>query len=350
MTLQGIELQWLEDYASSMKNRIAVFFSVLAAGLLTGCASVTMVTPTDGQTGIVVPVFVSLTTQGTAQLGDVYLDSNDVSRLDNRNWQFAPQFWLSYVGPGAHSVYVAAENIKTHQSIGPTAHITVSDCPLCYVCPVGEIHPINGQCCQNGVCDIDTAANSGVGRIEYFQTSQKCKQAVAPGSSEFLFQRGCIASDTVPIAGAGTTKPQMVAVKFTANVAGALTQIRVPVDIISGQPTLTLWVTADAGGAPGAVIETITQNNVRARNLPVRNPINVFSGTKPALTGGTNYWLVIGAGSATTSAEWNKGLEDASIPSNTTLLINTTSSSPAGPWTPKSNLVEIVPAFEISVH
>lgn len=46
----------------------------------------------------------------------------------------------------------------------------------------------------------------------------------------------------------------------------------------------------------------------------------------------------------------NLSLDDVSTPGMTTYLLNTTNSSVAGPWAPKSNLQELRPAFEIDIR
>jgi hypothetical protein len=53
---------------------------------------------------------------------------------------------------------------------------------------------------------------------------------------------------------------------------------------------------------------------------------------------------------ANTDIAWNFALDDVSIPAATTYLLNKTNTNVAGPWAPKSNLVERRPAFEVDVR
>jgi hypothetical protein len=81
----------------------------------------------------------------------------------------------------------------------------------------------------------------------------------------------------------------------------------------------------------------------------VTAPVHVFSTAHTPLTAGTKYWLVIAPGASDTVAQWNLCLDDFSIPNTTTLLV-TSSSNVNGPWTMKSALAELRPAFEIDVR
>lgn len=88
---------------------------------------------------------------------------------------------------------------------------------------------------------------------------------------------------------------------------------------------MQVWITADGGGRPGSPLEIIAVSNVRPQILPIASPISIFSATRPTLTAGTTYRLVIGPADATTS-------------------------DLTGPWVMKSNLAELVPACEIAVR
>ena len=263
-------------------NKNVLLFALCAASVLAGCASVKIDNPVNGATNVTMPEEVRVTVQGTADLGDVFLDNQNLTTYNNQNWQYTPPFYLSYAPPGPHSFFIAARNRKTGENLGQTATFTVSACPLCYSCPVGNVHPITGQCCENGICDTFAAGNSGVTRIN----SVECLKDLFPGSSERLLDYGCMRSSTVNIAGTATPTPETAAVRFTASQTGTLRHIRVPIDILSGPNSVQLWITTDVGGFPGTSVESITVTNVRARNLPVRNPIDVYSVTRPTLTAG----------------------------------------------------------------
>jgi hypothetical protein len=338
--------------------RLGIFCAVVALSVVpAGCASVKIDVPVNGKTNVTVPEEVVVSKQGTASLGRVFVDNQDVSTINNQNWQWTPRFWVSYAAPGQHSVFVEARNIKTNENLGQTTTFDVSACPLCYSCPVGNVHPINGQCCANGVCDVFAAGNSGVTHINFQVPGLNlyCSKEVAPGVNEFYYQRGCIASAITELRGTGVASPETAAVRFVAGQTGTITHLRIPVDIESGPPTLRVFLAADAPatdgmGQPGAALASVDLPNVRLRNLPTRNPVNVFVNNWPMITAGTTYWLVVAPGSPTTVAGWNRSLDDVSIPNTTTLKVNRTTSTLTGPWVAKSNLQELVPAYEISVR
>jgi hypothetical protein len=334
-----------------------MLFLGLAMATLAGCATVKIDLPANGATNVTLPEEVVVSTQGTVRLGEVMVDGLDVSSFNNQNWQWTPRFWLSYAAPGQHSVYIAARNSKTNENLGQTTTFGVSACPLCYSCPVGNVHPITGQCCASGVCDVFAAGNSGVMRINYQVAGWpiKCADAVVPGSPEFLYERGCIGSAITELRGTGVSSPETAAVRFVASQTGTVTHIRIPVDIQSGPPSLRVYLAADASaadgmGQPGAALATVDLPSVRQRNLPTRNPVHVFLNNGPTITAGTTYWLVVAPGSPTTIAGWNRSLDDVSIPNTTTLKVNRTNSTLSGPWVPRSNLQELVPAYEIAVR
>ena len=333
-----------------MTRRIAASIIFAVGSLLVGCATVTIDNPKNGSTVAKVPQDVRVTAQGTVSLGNVFLDNENLSQFNNSNWQFVPRFWLTYALPGQHTLFIAAENTKTHQNLGEASTFTVSACPLCYSCQAGsKVHPITGQCCANNLCDTPTAGNSGVMRFN----SQECQKALAPGSSEFFFERGCISSQEANVRGAsasGGGGVEVSAVRFVAGQTGALTHIRVPLGVRSGPGNVQVWITADGGGQPGAMLETIGVSGIRPQTLPITSPISIFSTARSMLTAGTTYWLVIGPGDPATAVAWNRSLDDFSIPNTTTFMVNRTTSDLGGPWVMQSNLVVLVPAYEIAVR
>ncbi|HYX46045.1 MAG TPA: choice-of-anchor R domain-containing protein, partial [Sphingomicrobium sp.] len=225
---------------------------------------------------------------------------------------------------------------------------SVAGCPLCYSCPVGTLHPITGQCCDNGMCDAWLAGNFG----PRFLNSAKCQQFTFPGSTKTWQDFDCIGTNYAPISGSGAGAAQMIAVSFTPQQAGQLRHIQAPIGWQSGTNSLLVWITADSNNAPAGVIEALTVFNVRVQPAPttVDAPAHIFSSTHPQLAAGTRYWLVMGPGANDTQIAWNLSLDDISTPGMTTFLLNTTNSSVAGPWAPKSNLQELRPAFEIDIR
>ena len=337
-----------------MTRHISESMIIMLGTLLVGCATFSIDNPQNGAAGVTVPLDVRSTANGPVTVGDVYLDNENLSRFNNSKWQFTPRFWLTYTPLGSHALYIAAENDKTHQNLGQTAGFTVSACPLCYSCPTGSrVHPITGQCCSNNICDVFLAGNSGVNRFN----STECQKALAPGSSEYYYERGCISSQTWVVRGATANLaaplngPEMSAVRFVVNQTGALTQIRVPIGVQSGPGNVRVWITPDAGGRPGtAPLETIVVQNIRSQILPITSPISIFSVARPILTAGTTYWLVIGPGNPATVVHWNVSLDDFSIPNTTTYMVNRTTSDLTGPWVMQNNLTVLVPAYEISIR
>ena len=93
-----------------------------------------------------------------------------------------PNSTLYYVAPGQHTLYVSARDSKLSTNISEASNFTVTSCPLCYTCPVGNVHPVFGQCCQNGNCDSSAYTNFG----PPFYTNPKCQQATFPGSTTYL--------------------------------------------------------------------------------------------------------------------------------------------------------------------
>ena len=331
-----------------MTRRISASMIIALGTLLTACASFTIDNPKDGAAGVKLPQDVRVTSSGSVTVGNVFLDNENLSQFNNSNWQFTPRFWLTYAPPGSHALFIAAEDSKTHQNLGATTTFTVSACPLCYACPTGsKVHPITGQCCNNNLCDVWLAGNSGVMRFN----TPKCQEALAPGSTEYYYQRGCISSGIAVVRGAAAVGgAEMSAIRFVANQTGALTQIRVPIGVRSGPGNVRVWITADAGGRPGAPLETIVVQNIRSQVLPITSPISIFSSARPMLTAGTIYWLVIGPSDPATAVDWNVSLDDFSIPNTTTFMVNRTTSDLTGPWVMKSNLAELVPAYEIAIR
>lgn len=331
-----------------MNLRFLHLLALAGVTILTACSSITIVQPKDGSTNVTMPQPIEVTEQGQAWIDGISLDGVDMGRYNGSNFQYFPRSTLYYVPPGQHSLWVSAHDVKTNQNISAGSTFNVSTCPLCYSCQAGmTVHPIEGQCCDNGRCDIRVFSNFGPS----FFTNQKCQQALFPGSTTYYYDRDCISSNGVIISGAGTANRRMYAVSFSVTGTATLTHIQVPISWQSGQNGVNISISADNNGSPGAVVETVNVSNIRTGSptITVDSPIHVFSAQRPTLTAG-RYWLVIAPAAANTVAQWNYALDDFSITNNTTLLINDTSSNVNGPWRRVSNLVEPRPAFEIDVR
>lgn len=321
---------------------------IVLTTLLASCASISIDQPKDKSVGVTMPQNIVVTENGNAVLGTPYLDNFDLSHYNGQNWQYVPQSTLRFVSPGQHTLFVSARDNYWGTNISQSSGFSVASCPLCYSCPVGTVHPITGQCCNNGACDAWTAGNFGLPSLN----SVKCQQFTFPGSTKTWQDFDCIGTNYAQISGAATSSQQMLAVSFTPQQAGRLQHIQAPVGWLSGTNSLLVWVTADSNNFPGAVIESLTVNGVRTQPTPttVDAPAHIFSSTHPQLAAATRYWLVMGPGAADTKIAWNLSLDDMSIPAATTYLLNTTTSNVGGPWAPKSNLQELRPAFEIEVQ
>ena len=314
---------------------------VLSALVGVGCSSIDITSPANGST-VAMPAPINVTTSGNVSFGTVTLDGAVMSQAT----QVVPQSILNFVPPGTHTLAVGATDSKIHTSLSKSSSFTVSTCPLCYTgCPASTtLHPVTGQCCTSTMCDQSAFTNFGI----YLVSNPKCQAQSFPGGPT-LDTLDCISTGKLEIKGAnlGTF---LAAVSFSPNAAGALSQIQVPLESAAGTSTVTMWVTADASNAPGAVLETIPVTGVRPLGTTsVNAPIHVFSVAHPALTAGTRYWLVIGPGAADTGVMWNLALDDVSTPGNTTLLSSATN-SPAGPWAALGPTQQVRPAFEIDVR
>ncbi len=318
--------------------------------LLASCASISIDQPKDKSVGVAMPQDIVVTEKGNAVLGTPYLDNFDLSHYNGQNWQYVPRSTLRFVSPGQHTLSVPARDNYWGTNISQSSSFSVASCPLCYSCQTGTVHPITGQCCNNGTCDAWTAGNFG----PRFFNSLNCPKFTFPGSSKTWQDFDCIGTNYAQVGGAATTSRQMLAVSFTPLQAGQLKHIQAPVGWLSGTNSLLVWVTADSNNSPGGVIESLTVTNVRTQPTPttVDAPAHIFSNTRPQLAAGTRYWLVMGPGAADTRIAWNLtvDLDDVSTPGVTTYLLNTTNSNVSGPWAPKSNLQELRPAFEIDVQ
>lgn len=314
--------------------------------VLTACSSIAIVKPKDGAINVRMPQPIEITEQGYVSFGDLSLDGFNMSRYNASSYQYFPRSTFNYVPLGQHRFIVSATDFKFNQNISEVSTFTVSDCPLCYSCPVGTVHPIEGQCCENGICDVRAFTNFG----PLLFTNQKCKEPLFPGSNIYYNDLDCIRPSGVTIRGTGVMNPQMFAVSFSTG-AGALAQIQVPIGWTSGQNGVALSIASDNNGNPGTILETMNVNNIRTQPLPgpVNSPVHIFSAQRPSLALGT-YWLIISPVAADTVVQWNFSVDDFSIPNTTTLLVNDSTSNVSGPWRRVSNLVEPRPAFEVDIR
>jgi hypothetical protein len=91
---------------------------------------------------------------------------------------------------------------------------------------------------------------------------------------------------------------------FTPAANYTLDSILIALTHISGTNTATIILTADAGGKPGATIESFTANNLPQFGTTGNSPETLNSTLHPLLQAGTQYWVVASAASPTLD-EWN---------------------------------------------
>lgn len=316
---------------------LAIGSALVAAG----CANVNITAPAD-QSTVAMPSPVTVKQTGIVDYGVMTLDNVAITRQGGY-----PPSPLRFVAMGSHVLAITATDNKWHNNLGSSVTFNVSSCPLCYTCPASQVvNPITGQCCTNvaTTCDSVMAFNFGPTAMGIAE----CQKALFPGSSETFADYDCVVPTSIDIGGTAANKA--VAVSFSPTSSGALAQIQVPIGASGVAASATVWVTSDAAGAPGAVLETIAVNPVRAQPFPVVSPIHIFSNAHPTLTAGSRYWLVIGVPSTSGLVKWNKtALFDVSTTGMTTLRVSTTSSS-AGPWSAASPVQEVRPAFEVDVR
>jgi hypothetical protein len=326
-------------------------FCPIVVLLFAGCASISIEQPKDQSVAARLPQPIVVTRSGNVVFGEPLLDNFNLSRYNGQNWQYVPQSTIHYATPGAHTLYVQARDGKLNTDISQASTFTVTQCPLCYSCPVGNVHPMTGQCCDNGICDISVFGNFGPN----FYSNAQCQKMTFPSNTpKYWIEFDCISSSFELVRGG--INPQMIAVSFTPVYSGSLRHVQAPIGLISGTNSLQVWITADANNSPGQMLEAVTFNNIRPQPPlttaypAVEAPAHLFFGGTTQLTAGTLYWLVLGPGAADTNIAWNFALDDVSIPAATTFLLNTTNSSVAGPWAKKSNLGERRPAFEVDLR
>jgi hypothetical protein len=93
------------------------------------------------------------------------------------------------------------------------------------------------------------------------------------------------------------------AMHFTLTASATLTAIDLPIGYESGTNLFNVQLRANNGGVPGAIIESIALSNLpTAFNEPLAV---ATSALHPVLTAGTEYWVVVAPGNASTNGVWN---------------------------------------------
>jgi hypothetical protein len=107
--------------------------------------------------------------------------------------------------------------------------------------------------------------------------------------------------------GSGSSPAGGKAMPFTPTVTASLTTIELPlgVDLVPGTNKFVVELQADAGGSPGAVLESFTVTNTPYEFSPTESLSVCTSTFHPVLSAGVKYWLAVYPGAADTSGGWN---------------------------------------------
>ena len=98
------------------------------------------------------------------------------------------------------------------------------------------------------------------------------------------------------------------ATPFTSQSNFRLTMIEVPIGVVTGPNQVLAALASDAGGQPGALIETFLLTNLPTTTGPNGYPlVQVASVLNPILLGGQKYWFSA-TGGGITFAVWSLNL------------------------------------------
>jgi len=324
--------------------------SLVVAAYLCGCTTLTVSKPVDGGT-VSMPQNIQFTendgldgpVQGPVKIS---VDGVDAEHFNNVNYSVPSSSTLCCLDQGAHSISVTGQT--SSRTVTGSSSFIVNDCPICYSCPTGYVHPFFGVCCDNGSCDVPGSSNFGPWRFP----TQSCSNAL---SNDCLNQNanGICGPNGVGCGGISPMATQMLAVSFSLAQSGVLKQIQVPIGWRSGNNAFQAWITTDTGGRPGAILESFTLANIRTQVFPTRSPFHIFSVVHPSLAAGATYWLVIGPAAQNTVGSWKYSRDDAPAAGSSNFLVNTTPDANgvpqlAGPWAPAGGPLR--PAFEIDIR
>jgi hypothetical protein len=102
---------------------------------------------------------------------------------------------------------------------------------------------------------------------------------------------------------------------FTPSTTGTLSRIVVALNYAFGTNAATISLQADAGGVPGAVLESFSVSNLPPLDGNYQTPTTVTDATNAALVAGTPYWVVA---STTTDSSLGWMLSDSATGSHAT--------------------------------
>jgi hypothetical protein len=137
-----------------------------------------------------------------------------------------------------------------------------------------------------------------------------------------------------------------LASQFTPGASFTFTDAILPLSVNQGVATADVFLMADVGGVPGAIMEQFVVTGLPGTN-PV-DPVDMFqvnSVLNPVLQAGISYWLAVSPdGASTSSVSWRR---DSTGDLNSASNLATSTGSLAGPWTFVAGGVVDRPAFEI---
>jgi hypothetical protein len=109
-----------------------------------------------------------------------------------------------------------------------------------------------------------------------------------------------------------------------------------------GTPSADVYLMSNAGGTPGAVLESFTVNGL---STTAGSLFTVNSILDPELLGGTPYWLAVTAADALSNVSWRR---DSTTDINTASDLANTSTGLTGPWNIISAGAVPRPVFQIN--
>ncbi|HKV06304.1 MAG TPA: choice-of-anchor R domain-containing protein [Candidatus Acidoferrales bacterium] len=331
-----------------MRARLQLLAALLSVALLSGC-SISITNPPNGSTVATLPQPLQYTESGVNGVPTISLDGNDLTDINGQTFQWGSGGLMFTIPPGSHSVTVSGQT-GWNYNVSDTSNFTVAAnaCPLCYACPPGQfLHAFMGLCCTGNKCDMQGFSNFGLSLF----SAPICSSSQ---SNDCMNQNleGLCGGQGTGCSGLANMAIQMVAVSFSPQQSGALAEIQVPIGWRNGANAFQAWITSDNAGKPGTVLETFPLSNLRTLPFPDTTPVHIFSAAHPALTTGTNYWLVIGPTGATAVGSWNLSLGDSPAAGSSNFLVNVTGTNGVpsinGPWVPATAVLR--PAFEIDVR
>ncbi len=171
---------------------------------------------------------------------------------------------------------------------------------------------------------LGTAGRAGAGPVSVFNTFGPGD--TFSGSDQATNPSGYVVSGSSTFFRAYLAQ----AAAFTPSATVNLGQVRFAAftNFLLDAQSLDVVVAADAGGAPGAPLESFPAVNVPDSDFGTI--IALTSSAHPLLTQGVPYWLVLEPHDPTTTVGWN----DSSPPVSGNM---SRGSSPSGPWTPEGS-------------